>query len=84
MRLRNINIIVCDCGVELNPEITTAKDYIKYNADTKIASCSKCGESGKLEFPVPPEPPVYIDPVADLDATVTDLVQVLVDKGVLY
>lgn len=51
MRLRDTNIIVCDCGAELNPEITTAKDFITY-ADGK-ATCSNCGASEAIEIPVP-------------------------------
>jgi uncharacterized OB-fold protein len=49
MRLREGNIIVCDCGAELNPEITTPKDYIKYVDG--VATCSRCGASGVIEFP---------------------------------
>jgi len=82
MRLRNGNIIVCDCGAELNPEITTAKDFIKY-ADG-VATCSRCKASGAIAFPQPPAPPIYVDPVAELESTVTDLVQLLADKGVIY
>lgn len=80
MRLRNIGIIVCNCGAELNPEITTPQDFIKYNADTKTAICTQCGASGVIEFP---QPPVYEPPI-DLEATVTDLIQLLADKGVIY
>lgn len=83
MKLRNINIIVCDCGAELNPEITTAKDFIKYNINTKIASCAKCGASGTVKFPQPPVPPVYVDPTAELAVKVSALAQKLVDKSVI-
>lgn len=52
MHLRDINIIVCDgCGAEKNPEITFAHDFVKYDAETKIATCSNCGESGEIVFP---------------------------------
>lgn len=51
MNLREGNIIVCDCGAELNPEIITAQDYIKYVNET--ATCSKCGGSGVISFPLP-------------------------------
>jgi len=50
MRLRDGNIIVCDCGAELNPEITTAQDFITYNNETKIASCANCSASGEIIF----------------------------------
>lgn len=82
MKLRNINIIVCDCGAELNPEITTPRDFIKYDGTT--ATCSNCGASGAITMPSESEPIVYIDPVADLSATVDELITTLVDKGVLY
>jgi len=83
MRLRDGNIIFCDCGAELNPEITTATDFIKY-ADG-VATCSHCGEVGVISFPQPPVEPVYDGPTVEvLDATLTDLVQVLVDKGVIF
>jgi hypothetical protein len=48
MHLRENNIIVCDCGVELSPEITTATDYIKYIDG--IATCSNCGASAPIEI----------------------------------
>lgn len=51
MRLRDDNIIICDCGVELNPEITTPQDFITYNSETKIAFCSNCSASGEIIFP---------------------------------
>jgi len=51
MRLRDGNIIVCDCGAELNPEITTPTDYIKY-ADG-VATCSNCGASEAVEVQAP-------------------------------
>lgn len=83
MKLRDGNIIVCDCGVELNPEITIPTDHIKYVDGT--ATCSNCGVSGAISFPQPPVEPVYDGPtVEELDATLTDLAQVLVDKGVIY
>lgn len=59
MHLRDTNIIVCDCGVEKNPEITTPQDFITYNAETKIATCSNCQASGEIVFPtveVPADP----------------------------
>ena len=85
MKLRDGNIIVCDCGAELNPEITTPTDYIKFDKVTSTATCSKCLASGVITFPVPPVEPVYDGPTVEgLDATLTDLVQVLVDKGVIY
>lgn len=83
MKLRNINIIVCDCGAELNPEITTAKDFITYNTLTKTATCSKCKASGIINFPQPPVPPVYVDPTAELAVKVSALAQKLVDKNVI-
>lgn len=49
MRLRDGNIIVCDCGAELTYEITTDHDYITY-ADG-IATCSNCQASGEISFP---------------------------------
>ena len=78
MRLRDGNIITCDCGAELNPEITTPQDFIKYDGAT--ATCSKCGESGAIEFPKP----LVHEEVAPLEEVVTDLIQILTDKGVLY
>ena len=80
MRLRNINIITCDCGAELNPEITAPQDYIKYADGT--ATCSRCGASGVIEFPKVAE--VTVEPSVPLEEVVSDLVQALVDKGVLY
>lgn len=78
MKLRDGNIIVCDCGAELNPEITTQQDFIRY-ADG-VSTCSKCGASGAIEFPKPP----VVEEVVPLEEVVSDLVQALVDKGVLY
>jgi hypothetical protein len=51
MRLRDGNIIVCDCGVEKNPEITLDVDFIKHDAVSNIATCSHCGASGEIVFP---------------------------------
>lgn len=52
MRLRDGNIIVCDgCGAEKNPEITFPHDFVKYDTETKIATCSNCGASGEIVFP---------------------------------
>lgn len=51
MRLRDGNIIVCACGVELNPEITTPQDFIKY--ENGIATCSHCRDTGTVEIPTP-------------------------------
>lgn len=85
MRLRDSNIIACDCGAELNPEITTPQDFITYNSETKIATCSHCGASGEIIFPTVEVP--VIEPavtVEEVDAALTDLVQALVDKGVIY
>jgi len=48
MRLRDGCIIVCDCGSELNPEITTPQDFIKYVDG--VATCSNCGENGEITF----------------------------------
>ena len=82
MRLRNINIIVCDCGVERNPDISTPFDLLQY-ADG-IATCFNCGASGAIVLPVeetPVEVPT-IDVVA-LDATVTELVETLNTKGLI-
>lgn len=46
MRLRDGNIIVCDCGVEKNPEITLDTDFIKHIDN--VATCSNCGASGEI------------------------------------
>ena len=51
MYLRNENIIVCDCGAERNPEIQFDHDFVKWDAETKIATCSNCGASGEIIFP---------------------------------
>ena len=60
MRVRDGNIIVCDgCGAEKNPEITFGHDFVKYNEETKIATCVNCGDSGEIILPVdevPEEP----------------------------
>ena len=53
MRLRDGNIIVCDCRVELNPKITTDHDFITYDAETKTAICSNCESTGVIEIPTP-------------------------------
>jgi len=84
MKLRDGNIIVCDCGAELNPEITTAQDFIKY-ADG-VATCSNCGETGAISFPVPPvvvAPPSLEDRVVTLEGTTTEIVSALNDKGLI-
>ena len=49
MRIRDENIIVCDCGVELNQKITTDYDFIVYVDG--VATCSNCGASGAVTFP---------------------------------
>lgn len=54
MRLRDANIIVCDCGAELNPEIITPHDFITYTNGT--ATCSNCGASGEITLPTPEVP----------------------------
>jgi len=51
MRLRDTNIIVCDCGAELNPEITTPQDFI--TCADGVATCSNCGATGVIEIPTP-------------------------------
>jgi hypothetical protein len=48
MYLRENNIIVCDCGVELNPKIVTVTDYIKYVDG--VAMCSNCETSQAIEI----------------------------------
>lgn len=66
MILRDRNIIVCDCGTELNPEIVTTNDYIKYNPQTRLASCTKCGATGSFTVPPPPSVrEVQLDSVSD-------------------
>lgn len=80
MKLRNINIITCDCGAELNPEITTPQDFIKYDGTT--ATCSKCGASGAIEMPKAVE--VVMEPSGPLEEVVDGLITTLIDKGVLY
>lgn len=68
MKLRDGNIIVCSvCGAERNPEITTEHDFIKYIDG--IAYCSKCGNSGEVELPVP----VVIEIAQGKPATVEEL-----------
>jgi transcription elongation factor Elf1 len=58
MHLRNSNIIVCDgCGAEKNPEITLDIDFVKHSAETNIATCSNCGDSGEIILPST-EPPI--------------------------
>ncbi|MDD4157755.1 MAG: hypothetical protein PHY08_14425 [Candidatus Cloacimonetes bacterium] len=64
MKLRDVNVIVCDCGAELNPEITTPQDFITYDEETKTATCSNCQASGTIEFPVE-ETPVEIGPTLE-------------------
>ncbi len=61
MRLRDGDIIACDCGAELNPEITTPADFIKYV--NGIATCSFCGESGAISFPQPETPATPINDI---------------------
>ena len=52
MHIRDTNIIVCGgCGAERNPEIQFEHDFVKYDAETKIATCSNCGDSGEIVFP---------------------------------
>lgn len=67
MKLRDGNIIVCTCGVELNPETTTPQDFIKYA--NGIAICSNCGSSGAIEIPTP----VKIDVVQGQPTTAEEL-----------
>lgn len=49
MHLRDGNIIVCDCGAELNPEITAPQGYIIYTDG--VATCSNCSASEAIEIP---------------------------------
>lgn len=52
MKLRDGNIIVCDgCWAEKNPEITLDTDFVKHDAETNIATCTKCGDTGEIIFP---------------------------------
>jgi transcription elongation factor Elf1 len=51
MKLRDGNIIVCECGAELNPEITTPQDFITYA--NGVATCSNCGASAEIAVPTP-------------------------------
>lgn len=51
MKLRDGNIIVCNCGVEKNPEITLEVDFIKHVDG--VANCSNCGASGPIVFSEP-------------------------------
>lgn len=81
MNLRNGNIIVCDCGIERNPDISTPYDLIQY-ADG-VATCSNCGASGAIEFPQPPTEPLYIDPIVALEEKIDGLSQLLVIKNVI-
>lgn len=46
MKIRDKNIIVCECGAELNPEITTENDFLKYDGQT--VTCSNCGATQEL------------------------------------
>lgn len=82
MKLRDGNIIVCDCGIERNPDISTPYDLIQY-ADG-VATCSNCGASGEIVIPVEEMPAVVptVD-VTALDATVTELVETLNEKGLI-
>jgi len=48
VRIRDGNIIVCDCGAELNPEITSPWDFIKYVDG--VATCANCGSSDLIEI----------------------------------
>lgn len=86
MRLRNGNIIVCDCGVERNPDISTPYDLIQY-ADG-VATCSNCGASAEIAMPVEETP--IIEPVANLEdrvvaleGTTEEIVVALNDKGLI-
>ncbi len=65
MHLRDGNIIVCDCGAELNPEIITDHDFIIYDGTT--ATCSNCNASGAIELPTEETP------VVDISPTLTEL-----------
>jgi len=68
MKLREENIIVCDCGAELNPEIITETDFIKYVDG--VATCSSCGASGVIEFPKPPVEVVAVNLITEALATI--------------
>ncbi len=61
MHLRDTNIIVCDCGAELNPDIVTDHDFITY-ADG-VATCSNCLASEEIEFPQ--SEPIVLGPTLD-------------------
>lgn len=86
MKLRDGNIIVCDCGIERNPNIFTPYDLIQY-ADG-IATCSNCGASAEIAMPVEETP--VIEPVANLEdrivaleGTTEEIVVALNDKGLI-
>lgn len=86
MHLRDINIIVCDCGIERNPDISTPYDLIQY-ADG-VATCSNCGASAEIAMPIeetPVEVPVanLEDRVMALEGTTEEIVVSLNDKGLI-
>lgn len=86
MKLRDGNIIVCDCGIERNPDISTTYDLIQY-ADG-VATCSNCGASGVITLPVE-ETPVFEpvvnleDRIVALEGTTEEIVVALNDKGLI-
>ena len=62
MHIRDTNIIVCDgCGAEKNPEATFEWDFVKYDAETRVATCSNCGDSGEIIFPEE----TFVEPVEE-------------------
>ena len=86
MKLRDGNIIVCDCGIERNPDISTTYDLIQY-ADG-VATCSSCGASAEIAMPVEETP--VIEPVVNLEdrvvaleGTTTEIVVALNDQGLV-
>lgn len=86
MKLRDGNIIVCDCGIERNPDISTPFDLLQYVDG--VATCSNCGASEAISLPVEETP--VIEPVANfedrivvLEGTIEEIVVALNDKGLI-